>query len=242
MSKHILMVMTSHELLGDTGKKTGMWLEEFASPYYAFKDAGYTITLASPMGGQVPIDPNSLADDAMTDDATRYTKDEVARSAMSSTIVLEDVRADEFDAVFYPGGHGPLWDLSDNTHSTMLIEDMIKAQKPVGAVCHAPIVLKEVKRADGEFFINGKTVTGFSNSEENAMELTEVVPYLVEDALISKGGKYESTEDFGVKVCVDGLLVTGQNPASSGPAAQALIKVLSQFNSLTYTTYLVHID
>lgn len=161
MSKHILMVMTSHELLGDTGKKTGMWLEEFASPYYAFKDAGYTITLASPMGGQVPIDPNSLADDAMTDDAIRYTKDEVARSAMSSTIVLEDVRADEFDAVFYPGGHGPLWDLSDNTHSTMLIEDMVKAQKPVGAVCHAPIVLKEVKRADGEFLLTAKPLLAF---------------------------------------------------------------------------------
>ena len=241
MSKHILMVMTSHELLGDTGKKTGMWLEEFASPYYAFKDAGYTITLASPMGGQVPIDPNSLADDAMTDDAIRYTKDEVARSAMSSTIVLEDVRADEFDAVFYPGGHGPLWDLSDNTHSTMLIEDMVKAQKPVGAVCHAPIVFKEVKRADGEFFINGKTVTGFSNSEEDAMGLTDVVPYLVEDALISKGGKYESTDDFGVKVCVDGLLVTGQNPASSGPAAEALIKVLSQGTSSTYTTHLARV-
>jgi len=227
MSKHILMVMTSHELMGDTGNKTGMWLEEFASPYYAFKDAGYSITLASPMGGQVPIDPNSLADDAMTDAALRYTEDQIVRSAMASTIVLEDVQADEFDAVFYPGGHGPLWDLSDNTHSIALIEDMVKAHKPVGAVCHAPIVLKEVKRADGEFFINGKTVTGFSNSEEDAMQLTDVVPYLVEDELVNKGAKYESAENFGVKVCTDGLLVTGQNPASSGPAAEALITLMS---------------
>ena len=176
MSKRMLMVMTSHEIMGDTGKKTGMWLEEFAAPYYAFKDQDYTITLASPMGGQVPIDPNSLADDAMTDDAIRYTKDELARSAMASTIPLEDVRAEEFDAVFYPGGHGPLWDLSDNAHSIKLIEDTIAANKPVGAVCHAPIVLKDVKTPDGKYLVDGKQVTGFSNSEEAAMELTDVVP------------------------------------------------------------------
>jgi putative intracellular protease/amidase len=227
MSKHVLMVMTSHELMGDTGKKTGMWLEEFAAPYYAFKDAGYTLTLASPMGGQVPIDPNSLADDAMTDDAIRYTKDEVARSAVASTIPLEDVRADEFDAVFYPGGHGPLWDLSDNAHSIKLIEDTIAAKKPVGAVCHAPIVLKDVKDPEGKYLVDGKAVTGFSNSEEAAMELTEVVPYLVEDELVKKGGKYESADDFAVKVCSDGMLVTGQNPPSSRPAADALINLLS---------------
>ncbi|NDW22768.1 type 1 glutamine amidotransferase domain-containing protein [Alteromonas hispanica] len=227
MSKSILMVMTSHEIMGDTGNKTGMWLEEFASPYYAFKDAGYSITLASPMGGQVPIDPNSLSDDAMTDDAIRYTKDDVARSAVASTIQLEDVRAEEFDAVFYPGGHGPLWDLSDNAYSIKLIEDTIAANKPVGAVCHAPIVLKDVKNPDGSFLVDGKAVTGFSNSEEAAMQLTDVVPYLVEDELKSKGGKFESADDFAVKVCTDGLLVTGQNPPSSRPAADALIKLIS---------------
>ncbi len=227
MSKSILMVMTSHEIMGDTGNKTGMWLEEFASPYYAFKDAGYSITLASPMGGQVPIDPNSLADDAMTDDAIRYTKDDLARSAVASTIPLEDVRAEEFDAVFYPGGHGPLWDLSDNAYSIKLIEDTIAANKPVGAVCHAPIVLKDVKNPDGSFLVDGKAVTGFSNSEEAAMQLTDVVPYLVEDELKSKGGKFESADDFAVKVCTDGLLVTGQNPPSSRPAADALIKLIS---------------
>lgn len=227
MAKSMLMVMTSHELMGDTGNKTGMWLEEFASPYYVFKDAGYSITLASPMGGQVPIDPNSLSDDAMTDDAMRYTKDEAARSAIASTIPLEDVRAEEFDAVFYPGGHGPLWDLSDNAHSIKLIEDMIAAGKPVGAVCHAPIVLKEVKTPDGKFLVDGKAVTGFTNSEEAAMELTDVVPYLVEDELTSKGGKFEGADDFTVKVCSDGLLVTGQNPPSSRPAADALMKLLS---------------
>jgi len=227
MSKRMLMVMTSHEIMGDTGKKTGMWLEEFAAPYYAFKDQGYTITLASPMGGQVPIDPNSLADDAMTDDAMRYTKDELARSAIASTVPLEDVRADEFDAVFYPGGHGPLWDLSDNVHSIKLIEDFIAANKPVGAVCHASIALKDVKTPDGKYLVEGKSVTGFSNSEEAAVELTDVVPYLVEDELVKKGGNYESVEDFAVKVCTDGLLVTGQNPSSSRPAADALIKLLS---------------
>jgi putative intracellular protease/amidase len=227
MSKSILMVMTSHEIMGDTGNKTGMWLEEFASPYYAFKDQGYSITLASTMGGQVPIDPNSLSDDAMTDDAIRYTKDDIARSAIASTIPLEDVRAEEFDAVFYPGGHGPLWDLSDNAHSIKLIEDTIAANKPVGAVCHAPIVLKDVKAPDGSFLVAGKAVTGFTNSEEAAMQLTDVVPYLVEDELRNKGGKFEAAEDFAVKVCTDGLLVTGQNPPSSRPAADALIKLLS---------------
>ena len=227
MTKRMLMVMTSHEIMGDTGNKTGMWLEEFAAPYYAFKDKGYTITLASPMGGQVPIDPNSLADDAMTDDAIRYTKDELARSAMAATIPLEDVRADEFDAVFYPGGHGPLWDLSDNAHSIKLIEEMIAANKPVGAVCHAPIVLKDVKAPSGEHLVKGKAVTGFSNSEEAAMELTDVVPYLVEDELKKSGGKFQKADDFAVKVCSDGLLVTGQNPPSSRPAADALIALLS---------------
>ncbi|MDC8829504.1 type 1 glutamine amidotransferase domain-containing protein [Alteromonas gilva] len=227
MSKRLLMVMTSHDIMGDTGNKTGMWLEEFAAPYYAFKDKGYNITLASPLGGEVPIDPNSLADDALTDDAIRYTKDELTRSAVSSTIPLEDVRAEEFDAIFYPGGHGPLWDLSDNEHSIKLIEDTIAANKPVGAVCHAPIVLKDVKAPDGKYLVDGKAVTGFTNSEEAAMELTNVVPYLVEDELTKRGGKFEKADDFAVKVCTDDLLVTGQNPPSSRPAADALIKLLA---------------
>ncbi|WP_218313123.1 type 1 glutamine amidotransferase domain-containing protein [Alteromonas antoniana] len=228
MTKRILMVMTSHDIMGDTGNKTGMWLEEFAAPYYAFLDAGYTVTLASTMGGQVPIDPNSLGDDAMTDDAKRFADDELARSALSSTIPLEDVIADEFDAVFYPGGHGPLWDLSDNQHSITLIENMVKAEKPVGAVCHAPIVLKEVKGPDGKAFVDGKDVTGFSNKEEDAMELTSVVPYLVEDELVAKGGKFSQADNFEPHVCESGLLITGQNPASSKPAADKLIALLGK--------------
>ncbi|QJR81570.1 type 1 glutamine amidotransferase domain-containing protein [Alteromonas pelagimontana] len=226
MSKRVLMVMTSHDVLGETGKQTGMWLEEFASPYYAFLDAGYALTLASPMGGQVPIDPNSIADDAMTDATKRYVEDDLARSALASTMALEDVQADEFDAVFYPGGHGPLWDLSDNQKSIELIEKMLSANKPVAAVCHAPIVLKEVKGKDGKPYIKDKEVTGFSNSEEKAMSLNDVVPYLVEDALKEKGAKFMSTKDFEPKVCESGLLITGQNPASSKPAADALIAKL----------------
>lgn len=228
MSKRILMVMTSHEVLGDTGNKTGAWLEEFAAPYYAFVDAGYTVTLASPMGGQVPLDPNSLGDDAMTDATRRYADDERARSALASTIPLEDVIADEFDAVFYPGGHGPLWDLADNAHSIALIEAMANADKPIGAVCHAPIVLKDVKGPDGNAFIKGKDVTGFSNAEEEAMELTSVVPYLVEDELVKQGGNFSQADNFEPHVCESDLLVTGQNPASSKPAADALIARLGK--------------
>ncbi|GGW90064.1 type 1 glutamine amidotransferase domain-containing protein [Alteromonas halophila] len=227
MSKRILMVMTSHDLLGDSGKPTGIWLEEFASPYYAFVDAGYTITLASPMGGEVPVDPMSLEEDALTDDTKRFSDDELARSALASTIPLEDVKAFEFDAVFYPGGHGPLWDLSDNQHSQILIETMINDGKPVAAVCHAPIVLKNVKDSAGTPLVRGKTVTGFSNEEEDGVELTDIVPYLVEDELKALGGNYEKADAFSPKVCEDGLLITGQNPTSSKPAADALIKALS---------------
>ena len=223
----ILMILTSHDTLGDTGKKTGFWLEEFASPYYVFKDAGVDITLASPKGGQPPLDPKSDDPDAQTESTTRFKQDKEAQAALANTLVLESVQADDYDAVFYPGGHGPLWDLSDNAHSIKLIEDTIAANKPVGAVCHAPIVLKDVKTPDGKYLVDGKAVTGFSNSEEAAMELTDVVPYLVEDELVKKGGKYESADDFAVKVCTDGLLVTGQNPPSSRPTADALIKLLS---------------
>ncbi|NMH61401.1 type 1 glutamine amidotransferase domain-containing protein [Alteromonas ponticola] len=228
MTKRILMVMTSHDVLGDTGNKTGLWLEEFASPYYAFVEEGYSVTLSSPAGGEVPLDPNSLADDALTDATRRFADDERARSALASTIALKDVRAEEFDAVFYPGGHGPLYDLADNRDSINLIENMLKAAKPVGAVCHAPIVLKDVKGEEGKAYIDGKEVTGFSNAEETAMELDSVVPYLVEDELRASGGKFSSAGNFEPHVCKSDLLITGQNPASSKPAAEALIARLAQ--------------
>ncbi len=223
MTKRILMVMTSHDALGDTGNKTGLWLEEFASPYYAFVDAGYSVTLASPSGGEVPVDPNSLEQDALTDATKRFADDEQARVGLASTIPLKDVRAEEFDAVFYPGGHGPLYDLADNRDSITLIENMFRANKPVAAVCHAPIVLKDVMGQEGKAYIDGKEVTGFSNAEETAMELDEIVPYMVEDELKSRGGKFSSAEQFEAHVCESDLLITGQNPASSKPAADALI-------------------
>ncbi|MBU2976662.1 type 1 glutamine amidotransferase domain-containing protein [Alteromonas sp. C1M14] len=226
MSKRVLMVMTSHDILGETGKPTGLWLEEFAAPYYAFLDAGFSLTLASPLGGQVPVDPMSLDDSALTDDTQRFAQDEAARSALSATIALEDVKADEFDGVFYPGGHGPLWDLSDNMHSRVLIEDTLKAGKPVGAVCHAPIVLKDVQDSEGQPYIKGRRVTGFANSEEEAVGLTDVVPYLVEDELVKQGGEYEKKGDFEPFVLESGHLITGQNPPSSRPAADALISKL----------------
>lgn len=226
MSKRILMVMTSHDKMGDTGNKTGIWLEEFASPYYAFVDAGYTITLASPLGGQVPIDPMSLEEDALTDDTKRFSEDSHAASALASTMALKNVSADEFDAVFYPGGHGPLWDLSDNIESQTLIENMLQNDKPVAAVCHAPIVLKNVKDTNGEPYIKGRDVTGFTNSEEEAVELTNVVPYLVEDELKKQGGDFSKKGDFEPHVVQSGKLITGQNPPSSKPAADALIKAL----------------
>lgn len=228
MSKRLLMVMTSHDIMGDSGKKTGIWLEEFASPYYAFVDEGYTITLASTLGGQVPIDPMSLEKDALTKDTERFSNDDLASSALASTIALEDVKADEFDAVFYPGGHGPLWDLSDNVHSQTLIEDMLNTGKPVAAVCHAPIVLKNVKDSSGEPYIKGRAVTGFTNTEEDAVGLTDVVPYLVEDELVKAGGEYSKKGDFEPHVVEAGRLITGQNPPSSRPAAEALIKQLSK--------------
>jgi len=228
MSKRILMVMTSHDMMGDSGKKTGIWLEEFASPYYAFVDAGYTITLASPMGGEVPIDPMSLEKDALTDDTERFSEDQNAGSALASTIPLKDVKADEFDGVFYPGGHGPLWDLSDNADSKALIEATLQTGKPVAAVCHAPIVLKDVKDTNGDFYIKGRPVTGFSNTEEDVVGLTEVVPYLVEDELVKNGGEFSKKGDFEPYVVESGHLITGQNPPSSRPAAEAMIKKLGQ--------------
>lgn len=226
MSKNILMVMTSQDSMGKDGGKTGIWLEEFTAPYYAFIDKGYSVTLASPMGGQVPVDPNSLTDDALTETTARFEQDDLARSGLASTIPIEDVRADEFDAVFYPGGHGPLWDLADNQDSIALIEAMLKQGKPVGAVCHASIALKEVKDSDGQPVVQGREVTGFSNQEEDAVGLTEVVPYLVEDELKAKGANYSNAGNFEPYVLTSGLLVTGQNPPSSKPAADEIIKLL----------------
>ncbi|WP_223512867.1 type 1 glutamine amidotransferase domain-containing protein [Pseudomonas sp. GL-B-19] len=222
----ILMVLTSHDQLGDTGKKTGFWLEEFAAPYFAFKDAGAQLTLASPKGGQPPLDPKSDEPDAQTEATDRFNKDPAAKSALASTALLNSVRVEDYDAVFYPGGHGPLWDLAEDTFSIALIEAFIKAGKPVAAVCHAPGVLRHVKGADGQPLVKGKRVTGFTNSEEEAVQLTNVVPFLVEDMLKEKGGIYSKGVDWASYVLTDGLLITGQNPASSDAAAEALLTKL----------------
>lgn len=223
---NILMVLTSHDRLGDTGKKTGFWLEEFAAPYYVFKDAGATLTLASPAGGQPPLDPKSDEPDAQTDATRRFRTDPQAQQALANTVTLSGVRAQEFDAVFYPGGHGPLWDLAGDADSIRLIETMIAAGKPVAAVCHAPGVLAQVKGVDGDLLVKGKRVTGFTNTEEAAVGLTEVVPFLVEDMLVKNGGQYSKTDDWQPYVVTDGLLVTGQNPASSEAGAHALLALL----------------
>jgi putative intracellular protease/amidase len=222
----ILMVLTSHDQLGNTGKKTGFWLEEFAAPYFAFKDAGVQLTLASPKGGQPPLDPKSDEPDAQTEATERFRKDSAAQSALASTVVLSSVKADDFDAIFYPGGHGPLWDLAEDKHSIALIEAFYKAGKPVAAVCHAPGVLRHAKGADGQPLVKGKKVTGFTNSEEEAVQLTHVVPFLVEDELKAKGGIYSKGPDWASYVLTDGLLLTGQNPASSQAAAEALLAKL----------------
>ena len=224
--KKILMVLTSHDMLGDTGQKTGFWLEEFAAPYYVFKDAGAEITLVSPLGGRPPLDPKSDAADAQTDATKRFKQDAHAQAALASTHKLGGVSANDFDAVFYPGGHGPLWDLAEDAHSVALIEAMLNAGKPVAAVCHAPAVLRHPKNADGVSVVAGKNVTGFTNTEEAASGLTDVVPFLVEDMLTQNGGTYSKAGDWQPHVVTDGLLITGQNPASSEPAAKALLEAL----------------
>lgn len=224
----ILLVLTSHDQLGNTGHKTGFWLEEFASPYYVFKDAGAQITLASPKGGQPPIDPKSDAPDAQTAATRRFAEDAEAQQLLASSLPLAQVRAEDFDALFYPGGHGPLWDLAEDASSIALIERFIALGKPVGAVCHAPGVLRHVKAADGTPLVRGKRVTGFSNSEEAAVELTDVVPFLVEDMLKAHGGVYGRAADWHSHVEVDGLLVTGQNPASSDASAEALLTLVER--------------
>ena len=222
----ILMILTSHDQLGDTGKKTGFWLEEFAAPYYVFKDAGAEIVLASPKGGQPPLDPTSDAEDAQTDDTRRFMKDPAAIDALAHTTRLAEVSAEGFDAVFYPGGHGPLWDLAEDTHSIQLIETMFAAGKPVSAVCHAPGVFRHTKSADGAPLVKGKKVTGFTNTEEEAVQLTQVVPFLVQDMLEANGGLYHKGDDWQSFVVTDGHLITGQNPASSAAAARAVLAQL----------------
>ncbi|WPP45551.1 type 1 glutamine amidotransferase domain-containing protein [Pseudomonas sp. AN-1] len=222
----ILMVLTSHDRLGDTGHKTGFWLEEFAAPYYVFRDAGAEIVLASPRGGQPPIDPKSSDPGAQTAATRRFAEDAAARAALASTLSLDQVRAEDFDALFYPGGHGPLWDLAEDARSVALIERFQALGKPVGAVCHAPAVLRHARGADGQPLVRGRQVTGFSNSEEDAVQLTDVVPFLVEDMLKANGGHYSKAADWHSHVAVDGLLVTGQNPASSDASAEALLKLL----------------
>ncbi|WP_237060655.1 type 1 glutamine amidotransferase domain-containing protein [Microbulbifer sediminum] len=222
----ILMVLTSHDQLGDTGEKTGFWLEEFAAPYYVFKDAGADITLASPKGGQPPLDPKSDAPDFQTESTDRFAGDKEAQQQLAKTLKLAEVNAADFDAVFYPGGHGPLWDLAEDRDSIALIESMDAAGKPLGAVCHAPAVFRHTKGTDGKPLVAGKRVTGFTNSEEEGVQLTDVVPFLVEDMLKEKGADYSCGDDWASYTVKDGHLVTGQNPVSSEATAKALLNLL----------------
>lgn len=221
---NVLIVLTSHDQLGDTGRKTGFWLEELAAPYYAFKEAGATITLASPAGGQPPLDPKSNEPMFRTDLTRRFEADAEATAQLAATVRLDSVSQAGFDTVFYPGGHGPLWDLAEDRHSIALIEAFVAANKPVAFVCHAPGVLRHVKTPAGRPLVEGKKVTGFTNTEEEAVGLTKVVPFLVEDELIAKGGIYSKGEDWGSYVVTDGLLITGQNPTSSAATAARLIE------------------
>ena len=222
----VLIILTSHDQLGDTGQKTGFWLEEFASPYYYLKDAGAELTLASPRGGQPPLDPKSSEPDFQTDDTRRFDSDPAAQKELANTAKLAEMKVEDFDAVFYPGGHGPLWDLHNDNDSIALIEGFVAAGKPVATVCHAPAVLLKARDLNGDPLVKGKQVTGFSNSEEAAVDLVDVVPYLLEDQLIAMGGKYQKVDDWNSLAIVDGLVITGQNPGSSAAVAEALMKAL----------------
>jgi putative intracellular protease/amidase len=224
----ILMVLTSHDQLGDTGHKTGFWLEEFAAPYYIFRDANAEVTLASPLGGQPPLDPKSDEPDFQTPATERFKGDNEAQAALAHTQKLSDISADDFDAVFYPGGHGPLWDLVEDRHSVALIETMYAAGKPVAAVCHAPAVLRNTRAPDDSPLVKGKSVTGFSNSEEAAVQLSAVVPFLLEDALTANGAEYSRADDWHPYAISDGNLITGQNPASSDAVAKAVLEYLKR--------------
>lgn len=226
---NVLIVLTSHDKLGETGFKTGFWLEEFASPYYIFKDRGFDVTLASPQGGQPPLDPKSDEPDFQTDATARFRKDDLAEQTLANTRRLDSLNISSYDAVFYPGGHGPLWDLAEDKHSIALIEEFYRTGKPVGLVCHAPGVLRNAKNTEGEPLVKGKRVTGFSNAEEEAVGLREVVPFLVEDMLKENEGLYEKGEDWESYVEVDQNLVTGQNPASSEAAALRIVEILKKY-------------
>lgn len=223
----ILMVMTSHDRLGDTGKRTGLWLEEFAAPYYVFQDAGADITLASPKGGQPPVDPRSEEPNAQTPATIRFKQDKKAVTALAQTIMISSVSADDYDAVFYPGGHGPLWDLAEDPNSINLIDAIYAAGKIVAAVCHGPAVFRHTKAPDGSPLVKGKSVTGFSNAEEAAVGLTDVVPFLVEDMLKENGGVYSKAANWQPHVVVYGNLITGQNPASAEDGAKIVLQQLA---------------
>ncbi|MFF5161395.1 type 1 glutamine amidotransferase domain-containing protein [Streptomyces sp. NPDC000348] len=224
----VLIVLTSHDELGNTGRKTGFWLEELAAPYYRFQEAAWEITLASPKGGRPPLDPKSNEPDFQTELTRRFETDTEAITALANTVRLDSVTADDFDTVFYPGGHGPLWDLAEDPDSKQLIETTLRSGKPLAVVCHAPGVLRHTVDEDGTPLVQGKDVTGFANSEEEGVALTDIVPFLVEDELKRLGGRYTKTEDWQPYVVQDGLLITGQNPASSGPAADALVELVSK--------------
>ncbi len=224
--KNVLFVLTSHDRLGDTGEKTGFWIEEFAAPYYTLTDAGLVVTLASPKGGQPPIDPKSDAPENQTESTKRFKGDEALREKLSLTLKLSDTFADEFDAIFFPGGHGPMWDLNKDADVTRLVQNFYKQNKPVAAVCHGPAALLNAKGENGELLIKGKKVTGFTNTEEEAVKLTRVVPFLLEDALKAAGAEYSKKGDWQSYTVQDGLLLTGQNPASSEQAAKDLLQLL----------------
>src|SRR5690242_21121755 len=224
----ILMVLTSHDKLGNTGRKTGFWLEELAAPYYVFKDAGAEITLASPKGGQPPLDPKSNEPSFQTDLTRRFEADAAAKAQLATTVRLDSVKQEDFDTVFYPGGHGPMWDLAEDKSSIKLLESLVAAGKVFAVVCHCTGALRHVKAPDGKLFVEGKTVTGFTNGEEEGVGLTKVVPFLVEDELMSLGAAFSKVKNWGVHTVADGQLITGQNPASSGPAARLLIDTLNK--------------
>lgn len=228
---NILMVLTSHDKLGDTGAKTGFWLEEFAAPYYVLREAGHSITLASPKGGHPPLDPKSDSPDFETEATKRFRTDPETQARLANTSKLENVDPADFDAVFYPGGHGPLWDLANSAKSRSIIEQTVRSGKPVALVCHAPAVLSDVTAGDGSPLVRGKRVTGFTNSEEAAVGLTEVVPFLLEDKLTELGAEFSKVGDFQPHAVRDGLLITGQNPASSEPAAKILLQALEEARS-----------
>ncbi|MFC7245090.1 type 1 glutamine amidotransferase domain-containing protein [Catellatospora aurea] len=224
----VLMVITSHDQLGDTGRKTGFWLEELAAPYYRFRDAGWDVTLASPLGGRPPLDPKSNEPEFRTDLTRRFEADAAAEAQLDTTLRLDSVSADDFDTVFYPGGHGPMWDLAEDPVSVALIEQVVRSGKAIALVCHAPGALRHVKTPEGTPLVAGRKVTGFTDTEEEAVGLTKVVPFLVEDELVAKGAHFSKADDWQPYVVTDGRLITGQNPASSGPAADQLISMVEK--------------